>query len=268
MKYLGFLFAAGWFLLSTAAHSAVVATINGRTITDQELESRFQENVKFFRLKPPTKKEVLEEMIKRELGIQEARRLKLHQDPNVVERMNSVLYQALIEKKLQKEIQKITINNKQVRGYYSKNPEIRTSHIFVPVNPAGGKKAEKEAYTQIKMIRDKHLKKKNASFADVAQRFSEDRSAPMGGDIDYQTKDQLDPNYYQTAVALQTPGRVSKIVRSAFGFHIIKLTAVRKWKDTDKGKFRRLAFEERRQKIIANYLNSLRRKAKVAVFKK
>ena len=102
------------------------------------------------------------------------------------------------------------------------------------------------------------------SFAEIAQRFSEGPAAPMGGDIDYQTRDKLDPSYYETAVALQ-PGRVSNIIRTQYGFHIIKLTAVRPWEEVDKGQVKRMLFDERRAQIFEKYMTQLRTQAKVTV---
>jgi peptidyl-prolyl cis-trans isomerase D len=87
----------------------------------------------------------------------------------------------------------------------------------------------------------------------------------MGGDIDYQTRDRLDPTYYETAVKLGSPGKVSGIVRSQFGYHIIKLTAIRRWEEVDKAQIKRLVFEEQRSKIFEKYMAELKNKASVSV---
>ena len=59
-------------------------------------------------------------------------------------------------------------------------------------------------------------------FSKLAALYSEDGSARTGGEIGYMTRGGLDPEYAKVAFSLQE-GAVSKIVESAFGFHIIQL---------------------------------------------
>lgn len=245
--------------------ATTLAQVNGTVITLEDFNKKFQANAQLFQFKAPTKRTVLDEVIKRELAVQEAKKSGLQNDPDVIDRMNTVLYQALVEKKLGTQFNKIFINDDDAKKYYEKYPEVRTSHIFVGVPPGATKAQEKEAFDRIKKIEDQYLKKEKMGFAEAAQRFSEGPAAPMGGDIDYQTKDRLDPEYYDTALKLRTPGRVSGIVRSQFGYHIIKLTSIRPWRETDKAQIKRLVFEERRQQIFEQYMDGLRRGAKVSV---
>ena len=245
--------------------SQTVAKINGKEIGMEDFNKKYQENLRYFHFKAPSKKNVLDDLIKRELGIQEAKRLGLEKDPEIRDRMETVLYHALLEKQLAKEFEKINITDEEAKKYYDANPEIRTSHIFVAVPPGAAKEQENEALKKIKTIQDEHLKKGEMSFAEIAQRYSEGVAAPMGGDIDYQTQDKLDPIYYKTAVDLKKPGAVSGIVRSQFGFHIIKLTGIKPWADTDKAKMKRIVFEKKREAVFEKYMAELRKKAKVSI---
>ncbi|OFZ01052.1 MAG: hypothetical protein A2Z97_14320 [Bdellovibrionales bacterium GWB1_52_6] len=251
---------------SSISHGASeLARVNNKVITLEDFNKKFGESVNFFQFKARGKKVFLEDLIKRELGIQEARRLNLDKDPEIMERVNSVLYQALIEKKLAKEFEAIQVSDPEAKSYYDKYPEIRSSHIFAAI-PAGARpEDEKKALDKIKKIYDQYVKDGKTSFAEIAQRFSEGVAAPMGGDIDYQTKDKLDPVYYDTALKLKTPGKISNIVRSQFGYHIIKLTAVRSWEDVDKAQIKRLVFDEKRALIFEKFMNQLRQQAKVSV---
>jgi parvulin-like peptidyl-prolyl isomerase len=123
----------------------------------------------------------------------------------------------------------------------------------------------KKALARITEIRDQQLKPGKMSFAEVAQRFSDGVAAPVGGDLDYNTRDKLDPAFYDAAVKLKTPGTISSIVRSQFGYHIIKLTGVRPWSETDQAQIKRLVYDERRSQIFEKYMADLRKASKVNV---
>lgn len=250
--------------LPSAFAATELAKVNNTVITLEEFNKKYRDNLKFFQFKAPTKKGVLDDLIKRELGIQEARKLGLDRDPEIQDRMNTVLYHALLDKKLSKEFEAIHLEDSEAKEFYERNPEIRTSHVFVGVRAGAPADQERKAFEKIKQIQDDYLRDGKMSFAEVAQRYSEGVAAPMGGDIDYQTKDKLDPTYYETAIKLKTPGKTSGIVRSQFGYHIIKLTAVRPWGEVDKAQVKRLLFEERRQQIFEKFMDGLKKQAKVS----
>lgn len=252
-------------LVAPAAFAATeLAKINSTTITLEDFNKRYQENRRLLQMRSPSKKMLLDEIIKRELAVQEARKVGLDKDPDVVERINTVLYYALLEKKLGKQVEEIFVTDDDAKKFYAKNPEVRTSHIFVPLSPDASAEDAKIAYNRLKKIYDENVASKKMTFAEAAQRFSEGPSAPMGGDIDYQTKDKLEPTYYEAAIKLK-PGAVSPIVRTQFGYHIIRLTAVRAWEDADKGQIKRLVFEEKRNNLFNDYISKLRGASKVSV---
>jgi peptidyl-prolyl cis-trans isomerase D len=66
-----------------------------------------------------------------------------------------------------------------------------------------------------------------ADFADVAKKNSSDTvSAENGGDLDFITKGVMDQEFETAAFALAKAGDLSGVVKSSFGYHIIKLTEV------------------------------------------
>lgn len=250
--------------MAQTAPDPVVAQVNGKSITLEYLNKKYKESILYSQGTPPSKKTVLDDLIKRELGIQEALKMGLNKDPEVLDKTNTVLYNALLEKKLAKDFEKIDVSDDEAKKFYDKFPEIRTSHIFIPVMPGAPKDVEQKAHDKIKRIQTV-LSEGKMSFAEVAQKYSEGVEAPLGGDVDYQTRDRLDPAYYDAALNLKSPGKVSGIVRSNIGYHLIRLTAVKSWEEADSGKIKRLVFEKKREEIFEKYMGDLRKTAKVTV---
>lgn len=62
------------------------------------------------------------------------------------------------------------------------------------------------------------------SFSALARMFSKDElSARMGGELEYYGRTQLDPAFANVAFSLTDPKKVSKVVQSEYGYHIIQL---------------------------------------------
>lgn len=62
-----------------------------------------------------------------------------------------------------------------------------------------------------------------ADFSTLAKFYSEDGSARIGGELGYMGRNQLVPEFANVAFTLNDPKKVSKIVRSEYGYHIIQL---------------------------------------------
>jgi peptidyl-prolyl cis-trans isomerase D len=120
--------------------------------------------------------------------------------------------------------QKIVVPPADVQRYYNDNiqqyqtPEqVRASHILLETagkNDADVKKRAEEILKQVKS---------GADFAELAKKVSEDKgSAPNGGDLDYFSRGRMVPEFEQAAFSMQ-PGQISDLVKSQFGYHIIKV---------------------------------------------
>jgi peptidyl-prolyl cis-trans isomerase D len=112
----------------------------------------------------------------------------------------------------------------EVQSFYNGNitqyqtPEqVRASHILL--NTAGKDEAavRKQAEDILQQV------KTGADFAELAKKYSEDEgSKPNGGDLDYFSRGRMVPEFEAAAFALEV-GQVSDLVKSQFGFHIIKV---------------------------------------------
>lgn len=60
-------------------------------------------------------------------------------------------------------------------------------------------------------------------FAQLAMQYSEDGTAPIGGEIDYFERGAMVQEFEDAAFALTEPNQISDIVETKFGYHIIQL---------------------------------------------
>jgi peptidyl-prolyl cis-trans isomerase D len=101
---------------------------------------------------------------------------------------------------------------------YSTPEQIRASHILL--------KTEGKDEAAVKAKADELLKqaRAGADFADLARKSSEDEaSAPNGGDLDFFGRGRMVPEFDDAAFKLEA-GQVSDVVKTQYGFHIIKVT--------------------------------------------
>ena len=120
---------------------------------------------------------------------------------------------------------RVVVPAADVQRYYDGNisqfqtPEqIRASHILL--NTAG--KDEAAVRTQAEALLEQI--KGGADFAELARKVSEDEGSKVtGGDLDYFARGRMVPEFETAAFALET-GQVSDLVRTQYGFHIIKVT--------------------------------------------
>jgi peptidyl-prolyl cis-trans isomerase D len=100
---------------------------------------------------------------------------------------------------------------------YSTPEQVRASHILL--------KTEGKDDAAVKAKAEEILKqaKSGADFAELAKKNSEDEgSAKNGGDLDYFGRGKMVPEFDQAVFAMQ-PGQISDLVKTQYGYHIIKL---------------------------------------------
>lgn len=136
----------------------------------------------------------------------------------------------LIQRMKEKLVEDIKVSPAQVREYFHDLPA--DSIPFVPTE------VEVEIITmqprisqeEINRIKDElreytdRVNKGETTFGTLARLYSEDPgSARLGGELDYTGRGMLDPAFANVAFNLTDPKKISKIVESEFGFHIIQL---------------------------------------------
>ena len=100
---------------------------------------------------------------------------------------------------------------------YQTPAQVRASHILLKLEG----KDEKQVQALAEEIAKKA--KAGADFAALAKQYSEDESNNTnGGDLDYFGRGRMVAEFEQAAFAMK-PGEISNPIKTAFGFHIIKV---------------------------------------------
>lgn len=136
----------------------------------------------------------------------------------------------LVQKMRQKLVEGITVSPAEVREYFRNMPEDSLPKIPTTVEVEILTQTPKPTPEEVNRIKDElrgftdRINKGEISFATLASLYSEDPgSARQGGELGYTGRGMLDPAFAAVAFNLTDPKKVSKIVESEFGYHIIQL---------------------------------------------
>ncbi|MFQ6077534.1 MAG: SurA N-terminal domain-containing protein [Thermodesulfobacteriota bacterium] len=122
---------------------------------------------------------------------------------------------------------KVDISPEKIKAYYEANiddfviqEQVRARHILIKVPPDADSKKVEEARTRAEEILARA--KRGEDFASLAEKYSEGPTAKKGGDLGYFPRGRMVKGFEDAAFSLK-PGELSSVVRTQFGFHIIKL---------------------------------------------
>ncbi|MGE3841777.1 MAG: peptidyl-prolyl cis-trans isomerase [Vicinamibacterales bacterium] len=124
----------------------------------------------------------------------------------------------------QKLRERVTVTPRDVESYYNTNidqfstgEQVRASHILIKAEGRSDADAQKLAQEVLAKVRA------GGDFAALATQYSEDEGSKVkGGDLDFFPRGRMVPEFDQVAFSMQ-PGIVSDLVKTQFGYHIIKL---------------------------------------------
>ncbi len=236
----------------------VVAQIGDRKITLKDFDEKYDQ-VKATTTNWPTREQFLEDLIRYEVGVLEAEKRNLQQDPMVQERFKQELYKALLEKELGKKAEAITISDAEMKSWYKDNPQLRLSQIVIELKFDASAEQKAEATKRANEIYQEVLKSKRP-FEELVKLYSDDPlTKQVGGDMGWITRVTVIPQVYDMAVKLRN-GEIKGLVRSPFGLHILKLTGRRTFDDADKRQIRMGAFEEKKLKLFNDFFGQLKKK--------
>jgi len=263
MKKLTIAILFGLMASSAIAQKDVVATVNGRSITKKQFEEYHLQNLKFVGQRKITKEVSLQDLIKRELSIQKAKKTGLDKDPLVISKQEDILYHAQVSKDLEKELGKITVSDDELKKYYDENKEYRTAHILYRLRAEPSADDVKAAYAQSMEIYSE-LQKNPDEFSKYANKFSQTTAAQVGGDLGFQPPTRLAPEYFE-AINGKKIGFISAPTRTQMGYHIIKILGVKSFDQIDKNLYKKIIYDRKRDATLEGYFNNLAKGADIKV---
>ncbi len=257
MRKIAFWFVSAVFLFACSQN--YVARVGGKKITVEEFKNRMLDVPTYYRGFLETaggRRQYLEGIVNENILVELAKARGIHRRPEVKEKLEALENQVLLDyimEDLKKT--KLKVTDKEIHDYYEVHkdfylhpPRVRVSHILV-----SSKKEAEEIYKQIK---------NGASFSDLARKKSIDReTAAKGGDLGFFEKGEMVPAFEKAAFALKNIGDISPIVKTAFGWHILKLTgkshAAAKTESEAKDEIEQLLRKRKLEKLLKFYKKKL-----------
>ena len=199
----------------------VIAMINGRSITQSEFDMRWEELSQATRAryeKEGGKRRFLDELIMRELLMQEARKQGLDQADEIREKTLRYREQLILDELLKDRIKtKVEVSKEELDAYLGKhanqllaNPKVQVSVMLLP-----NVYAAKDLKRQVES---------GGNFSKFALRYSiDERSRAKGGDLGPYRKGVLEPEV-ESLIPSLSPGIVSDPIKTEKGYYLVKVS--------------------------------------------
>jgi peptidyl-prolyl cis-trans isomerase C len=243
-------------IATLAAGSALaqnVAVVNDKPIpktrVDQFVQQLGQPDT------PELRDRIKEQLIEREVFLQEAAKRGLPERPDVKFQVEFVRQTAVIQNLFKDELKKHPVTDQQVQAEYDKqkatqgDKEYKARHILV--------EKEDEAKDVIEQL------KKGAKFEDLAKKSKDPGSAAKGGDLGWAGPGAYVKPFSDAMVKLEKGKFTEAPVQSQFGYHVIQLEDVRDTQFPPLDQVKSQISEGIQQRQAQAFAEELKKKAKI-----
>ncbi len=246
-------------LFATAALPALaqnLAVVNGKPIPSSRADVMIKQMATQGQQdSPQLRTMVKEELINREILIQEADKLGLGTSAEVKNQLELARQSIVIRALVADYVKKNPVKDADLKAEYDKfkaqagDKEYHARHILV--------EKEDEAKAIIAKL------KAGAKFEDLAKQSKDPGSAANGGDLDWASPASFVKPFSDAMVALQKGQITETPVKTQFGYHVIKLEDVRAAKVPAFEEVKPQIAEQLQQQKLQAYQQELRKKAKI-----
>ena len=258
--------------MSDEVRKQVLAKVGSSVITVGSFADEINKKSPYLRARYESlerRKDLLQSLVRRELLAAEAAERGLDKNEDVQRSMKQVMIQKLLNKVFEERVKKEGIPEKELKAFYkdhfkeyNKPEQVRISHILV--------KDQKKAKEILAEAKKKGGNMRN--WRQLVRKHSEDRATKVrGGDLRYFPKDtdKIAKPVVEAAFNLKKPGQIAGLVKTKEGYHIIRLTHRRKAFERSfeevKDQIRQRILRHKRSKVIKDFVDELRNKAKVEI---
>lgn len=215
------LIAVASFCAPLAAQAQNITTVNGKAVPKARVDTLLGQAQRSGQaITPELQAQAREQVVLREIFVQEATRKGMPASPEVAAQMALARESILIRELFEDYRKKNPVTDEAAQAEYEKfkaqstGTEYRARHILV--------EKEDEAKALIAQI------KAGAKFEDLAKKNSKDTgSAENGGDLDFAKAESYVPEFGSALQKLKKGEMTAEPVKSQFGFHIIRLEETR-----------------------------------------
>ena len=247
-------------LLLTAATLPVmaqnIAVVNGKPIPSSRADLMVKQAAAQGQAdSPDLRKLVKDELITREVLVQEADKLGLGNSAEVRNQLEIARQSLVIRALVGDFVKKHPVSDAEVKAEYDRfkatagDKEYRARHILV--------EKEDDAKAIIAKL------KGGAKFEELAKQSKDPGSAANGGDLDWASPASYVKPFSDAMVGLQKGAITETPVKTQFGYHVIKLEDVRTAKIPTMEEVKPQITESLQQKKLQEYQQELRAKAKI-----
>jgi len=243
--------------LSPLVNAQNLAIVNGKAVPLARVEALSQQIARSGReVTPDIEKQIKDEVIAREIFIQEAQKQGLDTTEDYKLQME-LARQTILIRDLFTNYQKTNaVTDEEIKAEYDKfaaansGKEYKARHILV--------EKESEAKAIIAQL------KKGGKFEDIAKKASKDPgSGANGGDLDWAPAGNYVTEFAEALTKL-TKGKITETpVKSQFGYHVIRLDDVREAQLPKFEEVKPQIAQQLQQQKLAKYQNDLRAKARI-----
>ena len=243
--------------LSLSAMAQNLAVVNGKPVPSSRVEALKQQVERSGRpVTPEILAQIKEELIAREIFVQEARKRGLEASDDYKTQLELARQSLLIRELFANFQKKNPVTDAEIKAEYDKfvaangGKEYRARHILV--------EKEDEAKALIADL------KKGGKFEDLAKKASKDPgSGANGGDLDWASAASYVPEFSNAMVKLEKGQMTDVPVKSQFGFHIIRVDDVREAQLPKLDEVKPQITQQLTQSKLGKFQEDLRAKAKV-----
>lgn len=242
------------FAPATFAQNAAV--VNNKAIPKAKVDEFVQAMVTQGRPDTPELRAMVrDELIAREIFVQEAEKQGLGRKPEVQRQLENVKQDLLIRAFLSEYIKKNPIKEDDLKAEYERfkkqsgDKEYKARHILV--------EKEDDAKSIIEQL------KKGAKFEDLAKQSKDTGSAQKGGDLDWNAPSTFVKPFSDAMVKLAKGKFTETPVQSQFGYHVIRLDDSRDTQPPPYEQVKPQIKQELERKQITDLQKKMRETAKV-----